>query len=374
MSGPASPGRRFRILLVTALPVVLGLASVVRAATIGRPGSGGEPLPLAYVPGLLFPWLAYALLAPAVFALVEAAPLTRETWLWRAALHGSAALVFVAVHLALTTTLHLVAYRPGDITWGAFYRNNLGAFLVSDLAQYVLLAGASHALLFQARLREREVAALKLEASLTEARMRALTGQLGPHFLFNALNTVKALARRGDADGVATVVTDLSDLLRITLSESESPVVSVERELERVERYLDIQSVRHGERLRVSVDAPARTREALLPAMALQPLVENALEHGLGRSRGALHVTVTLRREGPWLRVVVDDDGPGFPDDLEPGVGLGNLRRRLRELYGDRHALRLGASDLGGARVELRVPREGADAPAPGSDLAGARR
>ncbi|MGD2067391.1 MAG: histidine kinase [Gemmatimonadota bacterium] len=355
-----SSGRAARIALVTALPLVLGAALVVQAATVGTPGAGGEPTPVRYLPGMFFPWLLYGLMAPAVYLFVERIPLGRDTLARSLTVHGVGALAFALVHVALATTLHLLVYRPGDLAWTTFYGNNLGSLLFTSLTQYVLLAGASHALVFHARLRERELTTLRLESHLAEARIEALTGQLGPHFLFNALNTVSALARRGRTEALREVVDDLADLLRLTLA-GDTPVVPVARELEWLERYLGIQTARFGDRLSVDLDVPSRLTDASVPRLVLQPLIENAVKHGLSRRRGALRVSVRFSEAAGELLLVVSDDGPGFPTspgEIEPGVGLRNLQARLDELYGGAAVLSLGASAAGGARVEIRVPLE----------------
>jgi LytS/YehU family sensor histidine kinase len=318
--------------------------------------------------------MLYGLLAPAVYLLVERAPLGREAWVRRGPLHLGAALLFAVVHLALATTLHLAVYRPSDLTWAGFYRSNLTGFLMSDVAQYVLLAVASHALLFHGRLRERELTALRLEARLAQARLQALTRQLSPHFLFNALNTVAALARRGDTDAVRDVVSDLADLLRLSLGESEGQLVPVHREIERLESYVAIQRVRYGSRLQVRLRLTPEIREARVPTMALQPLVENSIKHGLDRPDAALRVEVAVSGDDSTVEITVDDDGPGFPDspaEVRPGVGLGNLRSRLQALYGSGHAFELGRSPLRGARVRLRIPREASPAPGLVADASG---
>jgi len=346
------------MILIAALPLVLGAALVAQSAAMGRAGNP-DPVPLRYLPGLFFPWLLYGLLAPAVYLLVERVPLAGPGWTRRVPVHAVAALGFAMIHQALGTTLHLMVYRPPDLSWLSFYRNNLGGYLVSEVVQYVFLAGTCHALLFRADIRDRERARLQLEARLAEARLQALSRQVSPHFLLNALNTVAALARRGDADAVCEVVSDLGDLLRFTLSDAHGPLVPVWREIEGLERYVAIQRARFGERLTVHIAVAADVRDAAVPTMVLQPLVENAVKHGLARHRDALTVSVRLRTADSTVELTVVDDGPGFPtppDGLELGVGLENLQGRLQALFGAESTLDLGRSEAGGARVCVRFP------------------
>jgi two-component system, LytTR family, sensor kinase len=216
-----------------------------------------------------------------------------------------------------------MTYTSVLLTWSSLY---LGINAMLDLE-------SEHA---------RSAHALKLADS---ARLRALQSQLNPHFLFNALNGIATLIREGQRTRAADTVDTLSDFLRLTLRKLDSPEIPVYEELEFVEQYLRIQRLRFGSSLRATVDADPETRDALVPTLILQPLVENAVRHGvLVRAQGGM-LSVSIRRRDEVLVVTVEDDGPGLGDQgAHPyGVGFKNSAERLAALYGDDAHMSVGA-------------------------------
>lgn len=207
--------------------------------------------------------------------------------------------------------------------------------VTSDIPIYLMIMSAAHAALFYRRSQERA-------ASLARARLEALRMQLQPHFLFNTLNTIAGLVH-DEPDKADAVLTSLSELLRQTLEGSSELEVPLARELEFVERYLAILHTRFEDRLRFVFDIAEETRAALVPSFLLQPLVENAVRHGLEPKAGGGTVTIRARREGEALQLAVTDDGIGAPDlsAIRENIGLGNTRARLRELYGAKGTLAL---------------------------------
>jgi LytS/YehU family sensor histidine kinase len=194
--------------------------------------------------------------------------------------------------------------------------------------------------------RARSLRALKLADS---ARLRALQSQLNPHFLFNALNGIATLIREGDRTRAADTVDTLSDFLRLTLQKLDSPEIPVHEELAFVEHYLRIQRLRFGSSFRATLDADPETHDALVPTLILQPLVENAVRHGvLARAQGG-SLSVSIRRRDEVLVITVEDDGPGLGDEsAHPyGVGLKNSAERLAALYGDDAHMSVGARPYG---------------------------
>ncbi len=210
---------------------------------------------------------------------------------------------------------------------------------------------------------ERE--AEQLRARLTSARLEALRMQLNPHFLFNTLHTISTMAGR-DPEGIQDATARLSDLLRYALSTADQQEVPLEEELDVLDSYLDIQKLRLGDRLSVSVDVDPAARRALVPTLVLQPLAENAVKHGFEGRDEAGHLSVAATREGDQLVLRVADDGRGVSDETldalaadgapDEGLGLGTLAERLDGLYGDAAALAFEASDGGGLCVRIRLP------------------
>ncbi len=214
---------------------------------------------------------------------------------------------------------------------------------------------------------------LRAEARAHEARLAALRLQLQPHFLFNALNAISTLVADGRPAEANRMLARLADFLRATLDRRDTAEVPLSEEIAFTRQYLEIEEVRFGERLRVEVDVDPETRTALVPAMILQPLVENAVRHAIVPRAAGGAIGIVAARENGILRIGVHDDGPGpsglgdggREDPARPGLGLANTRQRLEELYGSRAELTLGESVRGGLAVSLRLPfREGAEEPA----------
>jgi LytS/YehU family sensor histidine kinase len=203
--------------------------------------------------------------------------------------------------------------------------------------------------------RERQQAVVA-QSLAREAQLRALRYQLNPHFLFNALNAVSTLVLEGRSEAAATMLARLADFLRATLEDTEAEV-TLERELALVDRYLAIERARWQERLQVSLQAAPEVLDAVVPALLLQPLVENAVRHGVARRRQGGRVEVWAEAAASRLRLRVRDDGPGAPDGGAPalGFGLANTQERLRHLFGDDFDLRL-RSTAGGAEVVVEMP------------------
>jgi LytS/YehU family sensor histidine kinase len=206
------------------------------------------------------------------------------------------------------------------------------------------------------RAQERELEAERIRSQLAESRLEALTAQLQPHFLFNTLQGISTLIAR-DPVAADRMLTSLSDLLREVLRRGDTREVELGEELRVLESYLDISRTRFGERLTVTVDVEACAERALVPFFILQPLVENALHHGISSHAGAGSIEIGARRDGERLLLTVADDGPGtVAPDAQRGIGLANTRARLEELYGRANSLELGRPPEGGFRVSVAIP------------------
>jgi two-component system, LytTR family, sensor kinase len=237
----------------------------------------------------------------------------------------------------------------------------LTVFLLANLLTYWGVLGICWTIEALRLSRERELRASQLEAQLAAARLERLQTQLHPHFLFNALNSVLPLVFR-DRDAAATTVLRLEELLRRSLEADAAQLVPLSRELEFLEMYLEIQKTRFQDRLRVAFDVPGELVSARVPNLILQPLVENAIKHGVSTQPGAGRVAISARREDGMLVLKVRDDGPGLTEPPRPragpgsGLGLANTRERLRQLYGDEQRLDLVNMPEGGLEVSVTLP------------------
>ncbi len=237
----------------------------------------------------------------------------------------------------------------------------------------LLLLAAAGVALHRGRVRRLEVRE-RLRTALVEAQLDALQFQLRPHFLFNTLNSILPLVGK-DPDRARQMVVRLGDLLRLSLRSEENPLVTLDEEIAILEKYLSIEQVRFRDRLEVSIAVDPAVSAAKVPSFLLQPLVENAIKHGLGGRAGRGRIAVTAREETGELALTVRDNGPGprtSTVDTTGGIGLANTRRRLEALYPGRHRLELAPAPGGGAEVRLRIPLELATlrspaAPAPAS-------
>ena len=270
-------------------------------------------------------------------------------------------LLFIAIGLVLALLVDETLLRVREQLMdelGRFRRRPpplfVGLGILDDLMVYFAVLGSGIArdyfLRYQARLAE----TLALQAQLAQARLDVLRTQLNPHFLFNTLNAVSALVER-DPRGARRMIARLSDLLRYTLEESTEQEVPLHRELDLLGEYIELMQIRFQDRLTVTMDVAADVRNALVPNLILQPIVENAMKHGIGRITGAGSITLRARRDGDMLALSVTDNGPG-PGGGDAGVGLTNTNARLRQMYGDEHGVELVPASPRGTEARLTVP------------------
>ena len=235
-----------------------------------------------------------------------------------------------------------------------WFLDELGIYLI------VLFAGFARIYYLQKKERQEEAERLEaraesLEAQLTEARLEALRMQLNPHFLFNTLHAVSTLVDR-DPGGVRRMIARLSELLRHVLDEDAPQEVPLSQELDFLEDYLEIQSIRFQGDLDATIDVPSALHDAQVPNLILQPVVENAIRHGASQVRGIGRIEIRARRDDDTLVLTVLDNGPGLPTSPEDGLGLRNVRARLQELYGAEQSLTLTSGDGGDTQATLRMP------------------
>lgn len=323
-------------------------------------------------------WLIIAVLTlPVVWLTRRFGFLGRRPWRAIAA-HTASVVPFAVIHVGLYRFLQVAGAG-----WPAVrdklplaVRAELSMTLDKEILLYVGIVGVVSAVDYYRSYQERARAAAALEleqarlrASLSEARLEALRMQLQPHFLFNALHAISTLILRGDPRSANEMLVRLSDFLRMTLERGEAAIVPLSVELEFLEAYLRIQRVRFGDRLRVVMEIEEPARGAAVPSLILQPLVENAVRHGLAGDPGQGVITIRATVAGGTLALQVADDGSGLRD-AEPrarGVGLANVRARLEHLYPGAHCFTLEPASLKGTVATIEIPLR----PAPETEVPG---
>lgn len=295
-------------------------------------------------------------LLPMIQTVALNAPWNRARWARFLGLHLGGCLLFWGVHVMGMWVLRVWLYAAAG--WGPYnygqmvYRVPMEGF--KDIISFSVLALLFHLVEVRRARQVREMAAAHLETELREARLQALSAQLDPHFLFNALNTLSALMYE-DLPKADHLLTALGQMLRDGL-QAEGPTWPLDRELEHLQHYLAFAEARFGDRLQVERAIEAGLGSLPVPRFALQRLVENALKHNEGTAGRVLHVHLDARREGDQVRLSVADDGVGFLNGSSGGVGLDNLRRCLALLHGDRGGLEAGNTPDGGALVSFHLP------------------
>ena len=335
---------------------VFGLAHALQnylLATAMAHGKTPAALPVVGY-GLAFGWL-WALLTPVLLRVVRHFRFEARHWLTTLLVHLLVATVVAHVDVAVDLYVADPLLPDPPLAW-PFYYQFMYQVRQNYLTYFVLVA-AVHAWDYYRLYNERRLRAAQLEAGLAEARLEALRSQLQPHFLFNALNAIAELVHVDPAAAERTLVR-LSELLRLALEAEGRQRVPLRDELRFTDAYLAIEQERFRDRLRIERAVDDDALDALVPQLVLQPLVENALVHGIGPRAGAGLVRITARRDGDVLRVEVEDDGRGVPAQPVERVGLGNTRGRLAQLYGERARLVLEPRAGGGTVARLEMPFE----------------
>jgi len=310
-------------------------------------------------------WYIPALLAPIIMAFALRHPFDRIRWPRQLALHLAGALAYSVVHTTIMMTVRwlLLIGQPLPPDYPGFRNYTLLAYLTQLdwlLMTYLFLIGLAWALAYRHESEERALNTSQLETRLVEAQLQALQRQLHPHFLFNTLNTVSGLIRT-DPDGADKMIDRLGDLLRMTLHKSGIQEVSLKEELEVLGKYVEIERTRFGNRLTIDMQVQPETLDAQVPSLVLQPLVENAIRHGIAPNARPGWIAVHAAREDEELVLQVLDNGDGLPPDrlmaLNRGVGLDNTRARLEHLYRDRFEFTFSNLERG-LCVTIRIPFE----------------
>ncbi len=304
----------------------------------------------------------WALMAPLILGLRRRMPLNRGWWWGGLGFHLAMSFIVMATYFLGRMAAYRIFWQDGESGAGEFWAVALQSFYgrnIIDMAYYWAVLAFGYSLELYHRYKNEELKAAQLESRLIETELKALREQLRPHFLFNTLNTIAVLVREQRNDDAVTLIARLSSLLRMSLDNTRVHEVTVRQEMDFLERYLEIQKARFSDRLEVEVAIEPAAMEARIPNLLLQPIVENAILHGVAPKSGPGRVEVRGRVEDGQLLLEVRDDGPGLGDGsrrAKEGVGLTNTRERLAKTYGSRGQLSLRSEPGRGVAVQIILP------------------
>jgi two-component system, LytTR family, sensor kinase len=318
--------------------------------------------------------LTYAPLTPFAFAFAARYPIRRNNWMNRSLLYLAGGLVFTVAHVALQSVTPFGFWDPNYHEWrSAIWNSHSHAFgiqwsvlpdqflisLFNDIfGAFIPIVLVAHIVSYTRTLRERELRAAQLEEQLTKTRLQVLKSQLQPHFLFNTMHSISALMLT-DVRAADRMLTRLGDLLRMSLELTGTQTTTLRREIEFVNCYLEIEKARFAERLTVAFDISPETLDALVPHLLLQPLVDNAVKHGVSRLPGGGQIRIAATTQAHQLKIEICDNGPGVSSRgtlPSGGLGLRITRERLASLYGRDQSLELLSLPQGWTRAQVCIP------------------
>lgn len=301
-------------------------------------------------------WYLWLLLLPPLAHMVRRFPLDARRWWWRLPVYLLATAVFTTVHLALYLALMNPFQTPPQPFREKFLANWGQSMTTYEVFMFAVLVAGIHAHAYAKRYQEEALRASELKSQLVRSQLEALKMQLQPHFLFNTLHAISALMYQ-DVEAADRMIARLSGLLRASLQSAPRQEVPLREELEFLQGYLEIEQVRLGERLTVNMAIEDECLDATVPNLILQPLVENAIRHGIAPRVQPGHLAVDARRSGDDLEIMIQDDGLGLSRSaFKEGVGLSNVRSRMERLYGPAHRFELRDGESGGLTVTLTLP------------------
>lgn len=323
--------------------------------------------------------VVWAFFTPFILRLIAFAPINRRSWTRTVPFHAAAGLVAGLLWAVPAQASRLVVGLYMDDPW--FTREATAAsvlrFAIMGIALYIQVCGVGHGIHYAREFRDRDLSASRLKEQLAQAQLQVLRMQLHPHFLFNTLNTISALIHK-DVAAADRMLALLGDLLRDSFEKIGAHEVSLKQEIDFLDRYLEIERTRFQDRLIIEKTIDPNSLDARVPNLILQPLVENAIRHGVSRKAGIGQVEVSARRDNGMLAISIRDNGPGLPTEEEMsargGIGLANSQARLEQLYGRAHRFELRNRPGGGLEVVLIFPFRPMGEAAPGDESPLARQ
>jgi signal transduction histidine kinase len=311
-------------------------------------------------------WYLWAALTPLIIWLSHRFPFYAESWGKSLLVHLGCNLLFsFLVFLITIPLLRWVSPNGQDRSLWFWIQGRANLYMILYFWIYWAILGSVLSTQYYQKFRDREFKASRLESKLAQAQLQVLKMQLHPHFLFNTLNAISALLHK-DAESADTMIARLGELLRTTLDNVGTQEIPLHQELEFIQPYLEIEKTRLGDRLQVGMSIDPEAMDAAVPNLVLQPLVENAIRHGIAPYSQKGRIEIRAKRENGMLRMEVEDNGPGLSLEQQvsfrPGVGITNTRARLQQLYGSSHFFEMKNGAKRGLKVTLLIPaRENPD-------------
>jgi signal transduction histidine kinase len=318
--------------------------------------------------------LTYAPLTPLAFAFAARFPIQRKNWARLSLLYLAAGLAFFLAHVALRAATPFAYWDPKSrefasaiwdshahlfkVQWLVLKKQFFSGVVDDITGTFVPIVLVAHAVSYYRRFREREVRAAQLEGQLAKAHLQTLKSQLQPHFLFNTMHSISSLMLT-DVQAADQMMARLGDLLRMSLESAGTQITTLNRELEFVNCYLEIEKVRFGDRLTAILDISPETLDASVPHLLLQPLVDNSIKHGISKMRAGGEIRITVNAYGDELQIEIKDNGPGFGKEATlpaSGLGLRITRERLESLYGQEQSMELLTLPGGGTITRVCIP------------------
>lgn len=344
--------------------IIFGFWTFLAALMVGNSlleMRGGQGPPADMIWFEIFRFYLLAALTPIIFWLTHHLSLDDTNWQWRLPFHLGLAFIFGSTLDLFTDAIRHYVIRPPWTQGDPFnpLEDLFALDFLFELTSYLGILAAGFARNYFLRYQERQQQTAELKAQLAQARLETLRMQVNPHFLFNTLHAISSLVER-DPKGVRRIIARLSNLLRYTLEDSSRQEVPLREELQFLAGYLEIQQIRFQDDLTVDQKVDTNVLDALVPNLILQPLVENAIKHGIADTTGPGKITIEARRVDEWLELSVTDNGPGLPANGVSadgkGLGLQNVETRLEGLYGDKHDLILESPPSGGVTARILLP------------------
>jgi two-component system LytT family sensor kinase len=352
----------FRIILI-----FLGIGLVALLASMQMSGQSClfEKREIRYpyfLPVNLLYFLCWGILFPVIQKLCHFISKRVNKWFLMVLMHIGLVVLFSLFHLLIFSFLINVGIAINLVTLPGRYDLYILAYRWMNSNIYIYIATASflHFFYFYRQHREKALQTSQLETQMVQIQLQSLKSQLHPHFLFNALNTISAYVKK-NPDIAIKMIARLSDLLRLTMDTKAHLEISLEEELKIVNNYLEIEKLRFADRLQVKTDIAPDTWDALVPAMLLQPLAENAVRHGISKKLDEGCITILSQRRNEKLELMVQDDGPGMKknaveESMSRRIGLKNIRERLKKLYGDKSLMIIDSKENQGFMVKVIIP------------------